>query len=197
MDAVDVDKESAATRALYGVDEEPTEYVGRQCLMARRLVERGVRFVQIFSGGGNFGESWDAHWDLKENHEMHCAETDKPIAGTAHGSEEPRHARFDAGDLARRVRPHADLAEDDRPRSQSATASRSGWRAAASRAERSSARRTSSATRRSRTRSRSTTSTPRCCTCSGLNHEKLTYFHNGRHMRLTDVSGNVIREIVA
>ena len=49
--------------------------------MARRLVERGVRFVQIYSGGGNFGESWDAHWDLKENHELHCAETDKPIAG--------------------------------------------------------------------------------------------------------------------
>ena len=79
--AVDLNKESAATRALYGVDEKETEYVGRQCLMARRLVERGVRFVQIFSGGGNFGESWDAHWDLKENHGMHCAETDKPIAG--------------------------------------------------------------------------------------------------------------------
>lgn len=49
--------------------------------MARRLVERGVRFVQIFSGGGNFTESWDAHFDLELNHGMHCAETDKPIAG--------------------------------------------------------------------------------------------------------------------
>ncbi|MEY4005482.1 MAG: (R)-stereoselective amidase [Verrucomicrobiota bacterium] len=58
-----------------------TEYFGRQCLMARRLVERGVRMVQIYSGGGNFGESWDAHWDLKENHGQHCQETDKPIAG--------------------------------------------------------------------------------------------------------------------
>ena len=81
VDAVEIGKESAATSALYGVGEKPTDYVGRQCLMARRLVERGVRFVQIFSGGGNFGESWDAHWDLKENHEMHCPETDKPIAG--------------------------------------------------------------------------------------------------------------------
>lgn len=54
VDAVDVNKESAATRALYGVDQTPTDYVGRQCLMARRLVERGVRFVQVFSGGGNF-----------------------------------------------------------------------------------------------------------------------------------------------
>jgi uncharacterized protein (DUF1501 family) len=49
--------------------------------MARRLVERGVRFVQIYSGGGNFEPSWDAHWDLKGNHEQHCGETDKPIAG--------------------------------------------------------------------------------------------------------------------
>ena len=80
-DAIDISKESAATQKLYGVDEEPTDYFGRQALMARRLVERGVRYVQIFSGGGNFEPSWDAHWDLKGNHGLHCAETDKPIAG--------------------------------------------------------------------------------------------------------------------
>ena len=78
--AIDITKESAATRKLYGVDEQPTEYFGRQALMARRLVERGVRYVQIFSGGGNFEPSWDAHWDLKGNHGQHAAETDKPIA---------------------------------------------------------------------------------------------------------------------
>ena len=60
-DAIDISKESAATRKLYGVGEKPTDYFGRQALMARRLVERGVRFVQIFSGGGNFEPSWDAH----------------------------------------------------------------------------------------------------------------------------------------
>jgi hypothetical protein len=80
-DAIDISKESAATQKLYGVGEQPTDYFGRQALMARRLVERGVRFVQIFSGGGNFEPSWDAHWDLKGNHGQHCAETDKPIAG--------------------------------------------------------------------------------------------------------------------
>jgi hypothetical protein len=80
-EAIDISKESAATRKLYGVDEEPTQYFGRQALMARRLVERGVRYVQIYSGGGNFEPSWDAHWDLKGNHEQHCSETDKPIAG--------------------------------------------------------------------------------------------------------------------
>src|SRR5258707_3331273 len=53
-EAIDIAKESEATRKLYGVDEAPTEDFGRQALMSRRLVERGVRFVQIFSGGGNF-----------------------------------------------------------------------------------------------------------------------------------------------
>ncbi|MGH9672632.1 MAG: DUF1501 domain-containing protein, partial [Bryobacteraceae bacterium] len=81
VEAIDISRESEATRRLYGVDEEPTQYFGRQALMARRMVERGVRYVQIFSGGGNFEPSWDAHWDLKANHELHCAETDKPIAG--------------------------------------------------------------------------------------------------------------------
>src|SRR5215472_1540423 len=81
LDAIDINKESAATRALYGIDDDVTGYFGRQALMARRLVERGVRYVQIYSGGGNFEPSWDAHWDLKGNHEQHCAETDKPIAG--------------------------------------------------------------------------------------------------------------------
>lgn len=80
-EAIDINRESEATRRLYGVDEEPTQYFGRQALMARRLVERGVRYVQIYSGGGNFEPSWDAHWDLKGNHGQHCAETDKPIAG--------------------------------------------------------------------------------------------------------------------
>jgi hypothetical protein len=80
-EAIDINRESEATRRLYGVDEPPTQYFGRQALMARRLIERGVRFVQLYSGGGNFEPSWDAHWDLKGNHEQHCAETDRPIAG--------------------------------------------------------------------------------------------------------------------
>jgi len=80
-DAIDISKESDATKRLYGIGLEPTDYFGRQALMARRLVQRGVRYVQIFSGGGNFQPSWDAHFDLVANHGMHCAEVDKPIAG--------------------------------------------------------------------------------------------------------------------
>ena len=74
-------RKAKQTRRLYGLDQKVTEYFGRQCLMARRLVERGVRFVQIYSGGGNQEPSWDAHWDLETNHGLHAKETDKPIAG--------------------------------------------------------------------------------------------------------------------
>ena len=80
-EAVDISKESEATRRLYGIDEKTTDYFGRQCLIARRLVERGVRFVQLYSGGGHQQQSWDAHYGLDENHRLHCAETDKPMAG--------------------------------------------------------------------------------------------------------------------
>ena len=82
-DAVDTANESGATRKLYGLDDAITEPFGRQCLMARRLVERGVRFVQLFQGGGGNAnvDSWDAHADVKSNHSQHAAESDRPIAG--------------------------------------------------------------------------------------------------------------------
>jgi hypothetical protein len=81
--AVDVASESGATKKLYGLDNKITEPFGRQCLMARRLIERGVRFVQIFAGGvGNQNvDTWDAHADIKSNHTQHAAETDLPAAG--------------------------------------------------------------------------------------------------------------------
>jgi hypothetical protein len=80
-EAVDLSQEDAHTLALYGVDEKQTEVFGRQCLLARRLVERGVRFVQLYSGGNHNDANWDAHGDLKTNHDLHAGETDKPIAG--------------------------------------------------------------------------------------------------------------------
>jgi hypothetical protein len=80
-EVVDLARESEETRALYGLNEKPTEAFGRQCLLARRLVERGVRFIQIYSGGNHNDASWDAHGDLVKNHSLHALETDKPIAG--------------------------------------------------------------------------------------------------------------------
>ena len=81
--AVDINSESEATKKLYGLDDKITEPYGRQCLMARRLVEHGVRFVQIFAGGvGNQNtDTWDAHGDIKSNHTQHAAEVDLPTVG--------------------------------------------------------------------------------------------------------------------
>jgi hypothetical protein len=80
-DAVDFDRESPETLALYGMDQPRTADFGRKCLIARRLVERGVRFVQIYSGGAHNDDNWDAHADLVANHTHHAGNTDKPIAG--------------------------------------------------------------------------------------------------------------------
>jgi hypothetical protein len=76
-DAVDLSQETEETKRLYGLNEKPTERFGRNCLLARRLVERGVRFVQLYSGSGS---KWDAHSDVEGNHARHCRETDRPIA---------------------------------------------------------------------------------------------------------------------
>ncbi len=77
-DAVDMSKESAMTKTLYGMDQADTAVYGRNCLLARRLVERGVRFVQLYSGAGS---KWDAHNKLEENHSKLCRAVDRPIAG--------------------------------------------------------------------------------------------------------------------
>jgi hypothetical protein len=80
-EAVDVSQETAATRKLYGLDQEQTRKFGTRCLLARRLVERGVRFVQVYSGGAHNDDNWDAHGDLVANHSRHAGATDLPIAG--------------------------------------------------------------------------------------------------------------------
>lgn len=79
-EAVDLTKESAATRTLYGLDQKATSEFGTRCLLARRMVERGVRFVQLYSGGGPVSIQWDAHKDLVPNHRKMAGMTDQPIA---------------------------------------------------------------------------------------------------------------------
>jgi len=76
---VDLSRESDATRKLYGLDDAVTEPFGRQCLLARRMVERGVRFVKLLHGAG--GDRWDDHGAIQERLPVHCQEVDKPIAG--------------------------------------------------------------------------------------------------------------------
>ncbi len=79
-EAVDLSQETARTLAMYGIGGQPTEDFGRNCLIARRLVERGVRFVQLYSGGGHLEDTWDAHESVEKNHGLHAREVDQPIA---------------------------------------------------------------------------------------------------------------------
>lgn len=80
-EAVDLESEPEHVRRLYGYDEPRTQDFARKCLLARRLVERGVRFIQVYSGGNHNDNNWDAHGDLVVNHTHHAGATDKPIAG--------------------------------------------------------------------------------------------------------------------
>jgi hypothetical protein len=77
-EAVDLSQETAETLALYGANDRETESFGRLCLLARRLVERGVRFVQLYHGAGN---KWDAHRNIERNHADNCRSSDRPVAG--------------------------------------------------------------------------------------------------------------------
>ena len=110
-EAVDTSASPTATKKLYGLDDAITEPFGRQCLMARRLVERGVRFVQLFHGGLGVQntDTWDAHSNLKENHTQHAAETDLPIAGLLTDLKARGLLDSTLHGVACRVRPHADF----------------------------------------------------------------------------------------
>jgi hypothetical protein len=195
-EAIDISRESAATRKLYGVDEVPTDYFGRQALMARRLVERGVRYVQIFSGGGNFEPSWDAHWDLKANHGLHCAETDKPMAGLI--KDLKSRGLFDStliiwhGEFGRLPISERMDGRDHNNNGFSVWLAGGGVKGGT----------VVGATDQYGYRAVENPKTvyelhATILHLMGLDYEKLTYRFNGRDMQLTDVHGKLIREILA
>jgi len=196
VEAISLDRESEETRRMYGVDQEPTHYFGRQALMAARLVERGVRFVQIFSGGGNFQESWDAHWDIVENHGTHCAETDRPIAALIRDLK--RRGLFDStlilwhGEFGRMPISQRMDGRDHNPYGFTVWLAGGGVKGGTIVGSTDEFGYRAEDNRKSVNDLHATV-----LHLLGLDHEKLTYEHLGRNMRLTDVSGNVIREILA
>ena len=186
---------SAATHKLYGLDDPVTANFGRMCLMARRFAEPGVRFIQVTHSDGKV--QWDQHADLKNGHEKNAREVDRPIAGLLHDLK-ARGLLEDTlvwwgGEFGRT--PTAE--GDQRPRPQPRRLHDVAGRRRRARAACATARPTTTATTPPRTRSTSTTCTPRSCTCSGLDHERLTYRYAGRDFRLTDVEGRVVREVIA
>jgi hypothetical protein len=195
-EAIDISKESAATRKLYGLDDRPTEYLGRQALMARRLVERGVRFVQIYSGGGNFEPSCDAHFKLKENHGQHSAETDKPIAalltdlrsrGLLDSTLVLWHGEFGRLPISQRMD-----GRDHNP------AGFTLWMAGGGVKGGTIVGATDEYGYRAAENKKSVYDFHATVLhLLGLDHERLTYPFNGRGMRLTDVHGQLIKEVLA
>ena len=79
-DVVDLSRESKKTHERYGLDNPRTEDFGRKCLITKRLLEKGVRYIQLYSGGGHIEDTWDGHTDCISNHKLHAAETDRPMA---------------------------------------------------------------------------------------------------------------------
>ncbi|MCW5978851.1 MAG: DUF1501 domain-containing protein [Bryobacteraceae bacterium] len=195
-EAIDIGKESEATRRLYGLDDKHTEYFGRQALMARRLVEHGVRFVQLYSGGGNFEPSWDAHFDLKGNHEGHARETDKPIAGLIKDLKSRGlfdstlivwHSEFGRMPISQRMD-----GRDHNPDGFSV------WLAGAGVKGGTIVGATDEYGYRAVEDKKSVYDLHATLLhLLGLDHEKLTYHFNGRDMRLTDVHGELIHEALA
>lgn len=195
-EAVNLAEESEATQKLYGIDDLTSAYFGKQCLMARRLVERGVRFIQVYSGGGHSDQNWDAHGNVNTNHELHCRETDKPMAGLIQDLKS--RGLLDetlivwTGEFGRTPTAQNGVGRDHSPRGFSA------WLAGAG-------VKTGQAVGATDDFGFKAVENivhvhdfhATILHLMGLDHTLLTYFHSGRDMRLTDVSGRVVKEILA
>ena len=196
--AVDLGAETAATLEAYGVNQEPTAEFGRNCLIARRLVERGVRFVQLYSGGGHLEETWDAHESVEKNHGRHAGETDQPIAALLTDLEQ--RGLLDStlvvwgGEFGRM--PFSE--GEGKPGRNHNPYGFSMWMAGGGVKGGTIYGATDEigfAAVENRVHVHDLHAT--ILALLGLDHTRLTYFHQGRDDRLTDVYGRVISEIVA
>ena len=195
-EAVDLSAESEETRKLYGLDEAVSADFGRKCLLARRLVERGVRFIQVYSGGGHFDENWDAHNGVENNHKLHAAETDKPIAGLLADLE--RRGLLDStlvvwgGEFGRQPVSQNGVGRDHNPKGFCMWLAGGGTKGGTVVGETDDFGHQAVADPVHVHDLHAT-----ILHLLGLDHTKLTYFYGGREQRLTDVSGNLVRQILA
>ncbi|MDZ4689444.1 MAG: DUF1501 domain-containing protein [Planctomycetaceae bacterium] len=192
-EAVDLAEETAETQSLYGMDRKETADFGTRCLLARRLIERGVRFVQLYSGDTN---GWDAHSDVLKNHTEMCERTDGPVAGLL--TDLKRRGLWDdtlviwGGEFGRMPMSEQGKGRDHNPWGYSVwlaggcvrggmaygATDEVGLRAAEKPVHVHDLHAT-------------------LLHILGFDHERLTYFHQGRDHRLTDVAGKVVTEILS
>ncbi|MDX1981526.1 MAG: DUF1501 domain-containing protein [Bryobacteraceae bacterium] len=197
-EAVNLNEESPATHKLYGLDDPVTEPFGRQCLLARRLVERGVRFIQLFNGAKARTDidDWDAHSNLADNHGAHAREIDKPISGLIRDLKQRGlldetlvmwHSEFGRMPISQKG-----LGRDHNPGAMSFWMAGAGIRGG----------QVIGATDEFGYKA---TEQPvsyhdvhaTILHLLGMDHKRLTYYFNGRQMRLTDVHGELIPQLTS
>ena len=189
-DLLDLSKETATTRKIYGLDDAKARSFGTKCLTARRLIERGVRFVQVYSDG-----EWDAHSDLAGNHSGHCAATDVPIDGLL--TDLKARGLLDStlviwgGEFGRMPVSQGNGGRDHNPHGFLAWMAGAGIRGGASYGETDEFGHKAVTDRTSVHDLHATV-----LHLLGVDHKKLTYFHNSRQYRLTDVAGDVLTKIL-
>ncbi len=193
-EAFDIERESVLTRRLYGIGEPTTDLFGRQCLLARRLLERGVRYVQLFDAPAN--NAWDHHGGLRENLPKRCAAVDRPIAALLHDMKS-RGLLEDTlvlwgGEFGRTPTAEGTNGREHHPFGFTmwmagggvrggcvhGATDEFGWHAVKDKVHVHDLHAT-------------------ILHIMGFDHERLTYRHGGRDYRLTDVHGHVVREILA
>jgi hypothetical protein len=199
-DCFELDGEPEHVRELYGMADERCSHFARQCLLARRLVERGVRFVQIYSGGNANDRSWDGHVDIKGNHAQFAGETDRPIAGLLADLEQrgllqetlvvwggefgrlPVSQLDDGKPTGRDHNPHAGCfwmaGGGVKGGISYGETDEIGHKAVVDRVEIHDIHAT-------------------ILHLLGMDHRNLTYMHSGRRFRLTDVAGRVLSDVIA
>ena len=195
-EAVDLTKETAATRMAYGLDEKHTADFGTRCLLARRLVERGVRFVQLYSGGGPVSVQWDAHDDVNANHEKMCGLVDRPLAALL--ADLKQRGLLDstlvvwASEFGRTPMSQGGKGRDHNPYGYTM------WLAGGGVKGGQAVGATDEVGLRAVTDRISVNDFHATLLhLLGLNHERLTFLHDGRDERLTDVAGRVIDQVLA
>ncbi len=190
-EVVDISKETAATKQLYGLDDKITADFGLRCLLARRMIESGVRFVQLYCGDTN---GWDGHSDIEANHTKLCAQSDRPVAALlkdlkSRGLLESTLVVW-GGEFGRTPMSEGSNGRDHNPHGFSmwlagggvtggqviGTTDAVGLRAESEKAHVHDIHAT-------------------LLHLLGLDHTRLTYRHNGRNERLTEVSGTVIKKV--
>jgi hypothetical protein len=197
-EVMDISKESAATRALYGIDDSKTQDFGRNCLVARRMLERGVRFIQVWSGADNGfpRRNWDSHEDLAKDHGLMASGMDKPAAALikdlkARGMLDDTIVYWTT-EFGRMPCSQGSKGRDHNPFAFTSWFAGGGFKGGVSYGA-------------SDEWSYKAVDNPIFCYdihatvlhLLGIDHTKLTYRHNGIDRRLTDVYGNVIPELLA